>query len=259
MSLVKYQYFYQTKQNEERSGWIKAKNRNDAYTLLRRDGIKPYRLVGNDPVPWQRWLAIAILLISLFATISAWLIDRKRIESQIAATADHGDGAYVPRHQIFGDPSIIKKGVETDWAACGFSLGEIILSKFAQPGMPAVIEYDEATASAAVSDCLTNEINFVEGEMIEYSQIKSIVKSMKDEATKFIREGDTAAGYIKALISRQKQEMAYYNAAKQEIQNARNRMNEIELTEFWEAKNAELRAIGVRTIPYPEDEVSNGD
>ena len=33
---MKYQYFYQTKDNENRSGWIKARNRESAYTILRK-------------------------------------------------------------------------------------------------------------------------------------------------------------------------------------------------------------------------------
>ena len=50
---MKYQYFYQTKTNENRDGWITAKNRAEAYAALRKQGIRPYRVVGDDPVRWQ--------------------------------------------------------------------------------------------------------------------------------------------------------------------------------------------------------------
>ena len=36
---MKYKYLYQTKDNENREGWIKAKDRADAYAKLRKQGV----------------------------------------------------------------------------------------------------------------------------------------------------------------------------------------------------------------------------
>ena len=66
---MKYQYFYQTKENENRSGWIKARSRENAYALLRKQGIRPYRLAGDDPVNWRPW-AVAAVIVALAAALA---------------------------------------------------------------------------------------------------------------------------------------------------------------------------------------------
>ena len=54
---MEYQYLYQTKDNENRSGRIRARSREDAYARLRRLGIRPYRLIGENPPAWK-WPAL---------------------------------------------------------------------------------------------------------------------------------------------------------------------------------------------------------
>lgn len=54
-----YKYLYQDKQNRNCEGEIVAKNRNDAYTLLRKRGIRPYRVIGDDPLNWLPWAVAA--------------------------------------------------------------------------------------------------------------------------------------------------------------------------------------------------------
>ena len=69
---MKYRYFYQTKDNENKEGWIKAKSRENAYALLRKSGIRPYRVVGDDPVNWKPYAAgsaIVLLATALAATL----------------------------------------------------------------------------------------------------------------------------------------------------------------------------------------------
>lgn len=54
-----YRYLYQTKDNENREGEIKARSRDEAYTLLRKQGIRPYRVIGDDPWNWRPWTIAA--------------------------------------------------------------------------------------------------------------------------------------------------------------------------------------------------------
>ena len=56
---MEYKYLYQTKENENREGVVKAASRADAYAVLRKKGIRPYRLIGDDPPKWRRPAAIA--------------------------------------------------------------------------------------------------------------------------------------------------------------------------------------------------------
>ena len=64
-----YKYLYQDKHNRNCEGEIKARDRNDAYRLLRKQGIRPYRLIGDDPFNWRPWAiaaGYAVLLALVF-------------------------------------------------------------------------------------------------------------------------------------------------------------------------------------------------
>ena len=63
---MKYKYLYQDRQNRTCEGEIKARSRDEAYTLLRKQGIKPYRVIGDDPWNWRPWLiASGYVVLSL--------------------------------------------------------------------------------------------------------------------------------------------------------------------------------------------------
>ncbi|MCR5750798.1 MAG: hypothetical protein K6G91_02445 [Kiritimatiellae bacterium] len=76
-----YRYLYQDKENRNLEGEIKARDRAEAYTLLRRQGIRPYRVIGDDPWNWRPWAigasyavlvgAIVVLLVLLGAEVSS--------------------------------------------------------------------------------------------------------------------------------------------------------------------------------------------
>lgn len=63
-----YKYLYQDKNNRNCEGEIKARTRDEAYTLIRKQGIKPYRVIGEDPWNWRPWAVVAGYLV-LFLVI----------------------------------------------------------------------------------------------------------------------------------------------------------------------------------------------
>ena len=66
---MKYKYLYQDRKNNNLEGEIVAKNRDEAYKLLRQQGIRPYRVIGDDPWNWRPWAISAgfvILSAALF-------------------------------------------------------------------------------------------------------------------------------------------------------------------------------------------------
>ena len=101
---MKYQYFYQTSKNENRDGFVNAKNRAEAYALLRKQGIRPYLLLGDDPVNWQPWAvgAAFFLLVSAFVGYVFW-----GPQNEVPAVE------AVRRQQLYGDKDILLKGLET--------------------------------------------------------------------------------------------------------------------------------------------------
>ena len=75
---LKYTYLYQDKSNQNRSGEINARNRADAYTLLRKQGIRPYRVIGDDPFNWRPVVFWGAILLALgFMILSSVLAMRE--------------------------------------------------------------------------------------------------------------------------------------------------------------------------------------
>lgn len=257
---MKYQYFYQNKKNENISDWIVAKDRADAYAQLKKRGIKPFKLIGKNPLPWKRWAAIGVLSISLVVAIGyIALSPREMITTVTPTSTDNAEvnGVKVvnsiPRHQIYGDPAIIAEGIKSDWATCDLMAGEKFLSRYAQPGLP-VQSPHPAMAKLIVRDvtnCLTNKLQASNHELTEYAQIKEIIESMKTELRTYVSKGGSVNSYLHRLVDRQQQELAYYNAALQEVTEAKNKLEAEALYDFWAKKNSELRAIGLPMVKFP--------
>ena len=242
--MAKFHYFYQSKENNNLDGWIAAKSRDDAYAQLRKVGIKPYKVVGKDPLAWKRWTAIVVLALALAGTY-AWIALRPAPVSEEEQT--------VHRHQIYGAESVIRNGMATDWAVCDLEDGEQFLAKYAQPGVPvASARGDLNKIASALENALTRRLEPQDDELLEYRQVKQIVEAMKDELRSYIDHGGTARLYIDRLQERQSQEVAYYRAAAQELDNAKSSgASDDDLYALWSAKNAELRAIGLPMLKEP--------
>ena len=247
--MAKFHYFYQSRENKNLDGWIAAKNRDDAYAQLRKVGIKPYKVVGKDPIVWKRWAAIAVLAAAL--AISLFVIFHR--DSRIPVP---DSPLPVHRHQIYGAESVIRNGVATDWAACGLDDGEKFLAKYAQPGVPvALARVDLNRVASALEGALKRRLELQDDELLEYRQVKQIVEAMKDELRAYIAHGGTARLYIDRLQERQSQEVAYYRAASQELENAKSSgTSDDDLYSLWSSKNAELRAIGLPMLKEPGEE-----
>lgn len=239
--MAKFHYFYQSKENKNLDGWIVAKSRDDAYAQLRKQSIKPYKVVGKDPIAWKRWAAIAVLAVALAGTY-AWLAFR----SEPVAP----DEQFV-RHQIYGAESVIRNGISTEWSACGLDEGERYLARYAQPGIRVAYRRKTPETASAVDASLSRHLEVEDSELLEYRQLKQIVESIKDELRAYIKSGGNVDGFLDRLQERQDQEVAYYNAANQELENAKATMSEDELYNLWAAKNAELRAIGLPMLKEP--------
>ena len=243
--MAKFHYFYQSKENKNLDGWIVAKSRDDAYAQLRKQSIKPYKVVGKDPLAWKRWAAIAVLAVALAGTY-AWLALRP---------APVADAEQSVRHQIYGAESVIRNGMATDWAVCDLDEGERFLARYAQPGVPvASARVDLTKVANALENALKRRLEPQDDELLEYRQIKQIVEAMKDELRAYVDHGGTARLFIDRLQERQSQEVAYYRAANQELETAKKSMSEDDLYALWAAKNAELRAIGLPMLKEPGED-----
>ena len=76
---LKYKYLYQDRGNNNLEGEIVARDRDEAYRLLRKQGIRPYRVIGDDPWNWRPWaisagyvvLSAALVAVGIIAIVQA--------------------------------------------------------------------------------------------------------------------------------------------------------------------------------------------
>jgi len=73
-----YKYLYQDRENRNCEGEIKARSRDEAYTLIRKQGIRPYRVIGDDPWNWRPWAVVSgYLLLFLVIGYLALMLTQK--------------------------------------------------------------------------------------------------------------------------------------------------------------------------------------
>ena len=257
---MKFLYEYRTPDNEKHSGKINASDKEAAYAALKRQGIKPCRfseapgffnkLFGKG----KRWIAIGVLS-AVCGVLSVVAVLALRTSRSALSTFDS-----VTRRQIIGDVAVIEKGIKEGWAEVFPEEGERFLASFAIPGVPAG---QRSTTEEEILKVLSAECGVRSGakcevrggadEGIEARQIRAMVEGMKDELREFLRKGGTIAAYGRKLVRRQEEEIAYYNRAKAEIENAqRAKMPEAQLNALWEKRNESLRQMGVKLVPMPE-------
>ena len=71
---MKYKYLYQDSKNANHEAEIEARNRADAYVRLRKQGIRPYRIIGDDPWNWRPWAISAGYIILSIALVAVGVV-----------------------------------------------------------------------------------------------------------------------------------------------------------------------------------------
>ncbi len=193
-----YKYLYQTRENENRQGEIKARNRAEAYAALRKQGIRPYRLIGDDPKNWRPWaIAAAFAVLAAAAALA--------IAAAIGANAAAGMRAE-KRAQLAGDAHAIAEGAATSWQGVFDSPLDRHLAAYAQPGWllepPPLADADKAAAQ----DALARPLERSAAEPSEVRQLKNIVEGMRGEMRSYIAAGGTVEDYLAFLAERQARE-----------------------------------------------------
>ncbi|MCR5414197.1 MAG: hypothetical protein K6F50_05660 [Kiritimatiellae bacterium] len=217
---MKYRYFYQTKENENKEGWISARNRAEAYAALRKRGIRPYRVVGNDPVEWQPWAVGALVAALVFALIWA-LVFRAPGPSPEPAAEESPAAPEAPfgfrRVQLCGDPARIAQGEAEGWTDVFPLALDRLLAAYAQPGRTDIAppSVSDAEAEALAREAGTPPPGVQGGDPEEIRMIKTAVAGMRREMADYL-SGDPAAtvkGYLAFLEARRAEEIAFREEA----------------------------------------------
>lgn len=251
---VKYTYAYKTSDGTRHTASINAESREAVFSELRKRGIKAIKVVASDGSKAngevrgvrKRVLAASVIGAALLAGIVVYFVQPPIHNAQSPTeflTAQM-------RRQVIGDVAVIEKGINDGWSSVFKDEGERFLASFAIPGVPAG---QRNTTEDEIVAALSRAVEVKPEDGIEARQIKAMVEGMKEEARRFISKGGKIAAYGRKLVRRQEEEIAYYNRAKAEIENARkSKMNRQQLTELWEKRNESLRQMGVKLVQMPE-------
>jgi len=246
---MRFIYEYRTSDNQLRKGEISASDRDAAYAALKARGIRPAsvadapgllnKLLGRG----KRWIAIAALAAAVAALAAVGLALRPEIE--VGASFED-----TTRRQVIGDAAVVQKGILDGWSNVFPDEGERFLAGFAVPGVPVSVR---STTEQEIKDALKRRISVTKGDSLEARQIKSMVEGMKQELREFLADGGSIVGYGQCLVQRQEQEIAYYNQAKAELNQAiKSGAPGDEVLSLWEKSNERLRRMGIRLLSLPE-------
>ena len=231
---MKYRYLYQTKDNENKEGWIKAKSRENAYAELRKAGIRPYRVIGDDPLNWKPYAAGAAIVL-LAAALAAVLF------------AGREDRRPHPRAQLVGDRAVIDAGVYSGWTNVLSSALDLRLAKYAQPGKFVEASKPSEEDCAAFAAELDMPVAYVAGEPPEHRMLKNIVAKMREDMCVYIADGGDVAGYFDFLDERQSQEREFREKALDTVYRAPESLRE----RAWLGVNARLKDMGIEPLSRP--------
>jgi len=249
---VKFTYQYRTSDNARHRGVIAAADRDAAFALLKERGIRAFSVEEAPGVfnklfgKGKRWLAIGLLAAA--AAVLVVLVNRQSNELTTLTTqyASFDSGA---RRQLIGDPAVIELGIRTGWATVFAHEGDQFLASFAIPG---VFSGRVAVEAARLREALACEVGHDEADSIEVRQLKHIVAEMKREINALVADGWTLDEVGDALVRRQREEVQYRERAQNEVEaQVTAGADEATVLALWQQRNAQLRAMGIATLPMP--------
>lgn len=243
---MKYTYAYRDSEGVRHEASMKAASREEVFAALRREGIRPIKVVASDgskangEVRGVRSRAVAAAAVAAAAVAAGVTVAWFRLSGPPAEVA----GGETRRYPI-GDAAVIEKGILTGWSDVFEHEGERFLASFAVPGVRAAVRN---TTAGEVEAALARRVEASEGDGLEARQVKSVVEGMKREIRTYLAAGGSIEGYGQRLAERQDAEAAIYERAKSEVDRAKETMSADELILFWEQTNARLRKLGIRPI-----------
>ena len=231
---MEYRYLYQTKDNENREGTVKAASRADAYAVLRKQGIRPYRLIGDDPPKWRRPAAFATAAAILAVVLAALALALRPPASSPLA-----------RMQIPGDAALLSASLASAWEDVFPSALDRHLAAYAQPGWLALAPEDQPDEKAFARELAARPVKVSADDPEHVRAVKRIVIGMRKEMEKYLADGGSVGDYLAFLDERQDEERSLRAKAAESVEKAPADMRERARLNV----NARLREMGLAEIP----------
>lgn len=254
---MKFDFQYRTSDNALHVGQVAASTREEAFRLLKERGIKPAKLIAAPGFfntvlgKGKRWIAIGFL--SVFGAIGWVFANRAQVEGKLSDTD--------VRSQVYGDPSLLSRHYAAGWLDVFADQGDAWLARYSQPGVE-----DRCAASRRISreecagdlrDSVARHCPLLDGDTVEVTKMKRIINGMKDELMAYLKGGGTVEDYMALCEERIKTEVAFASQIEERfsfLQDELSAENRDDIEQEWESLNQRLRALGLRTKPFPENE-----
>ncbi len=258
-------YYYKTSDGVRREAEISAPTRDEAFAALRKQGIRPMKVVSkegtraNGEVKFvgKRFVFSALVAGLIVGGVLVFIGNDKEAEFYKAdgtMGVERKEKVCVPmvRRQIFGDrakvDSLMRGGANLIFS----NKGEVFLSQFAEPGRTFPKQDSLALdLEKALLDSLKVPIYTFSDEMQECVELKNIVAGMKEELRMFLASGGSVKEYITRLVSRQEMEITHRENAQENLAKALRETSAKEALAAWHGLNAWLNAMGIEKLPLP--------
>ena len=245
---MRFVYKYRTSDNVEHDGEVTAVDREAAYRAIRAQGRKPGQLKEADGFfnhllgKGKRWMAIVVLSVGVVVALCLWL----RTEREKAVVVRNE--AVALRHQIYGDPEIMRAMSDAGFSNCLERVGDRILAQFAQPGtFVSARGYTADDLSAALAAVAERDLAIDPDEGREIRELKQIVNGMRVEMREYLSDGmGSYRSYFNRLVERYMAEKQIHDRVVAELAKEKD-------AAVWSKKNEELRRMGLAVVVKSEE------
>lgn len=269
-----YTYIYRTSEGKRQEGEIEAPSRDEAFSLLRKQGIRPVKVIAKDGTKAngevrgvrKRVVAASIAVAALLAGGIAWWASRATVVDVVVQTPSgpvtFTEAQPLARQLIPGD----RVRIEQYGTNVFNHAAEFFLACFAEPGRPLPNRALMAPPSEAeFRYALRSPLRIASNDFTEHVDLKRIVTGIKREMSAYLQGGGTVEQYVAELIQRQQMEIGYREKAVTrlgELLNPRKSKPGEKIPdgptarknayEFLLKANAQLTALGIYPIPMPD-------
>lgn len=228
-------YKYQDREGELKEGEVPASSLSDAYSLLRKSGVRPMKVwpkpgVFNRLAIGKRWYAIIVLsvCVCLFALL--------------AVTRDGSGRMTEDEGLAFGRLDMMSRRQVPECTVNFRYVSEATFLCFVRPGDVSRLPLAGLDAERCFSDleeALRNPTRPDESDAQQVKDVKRIVLWLENEARSIVSSGASKSDLLQYLIGRQRMEAAYRDAFAERVKRGR-----VDL----DAANQELRLMGIREL-----------
>ncbi len=272
-------YYYKKSDGIRHEAEIDAPTRDEAFAVLRRQGIRPIKVLEKEPVRAyngirKRIVFFIVVVVGVVAGVLGWFASRAADEDVSSPYPQTGADVHEPvatnpppavavkkeRERRFIAKPLARQRIPGDRARIERLKREIfdnpaetLLARFAEPGQrigPLTLTQE---AKEAFGKVLKKPLYVKAEELTEAIDLKRIVSGMKREMSTYLTAGGSVEEYFTELQKRQNVEVERREKAEQHLAKLLNEKNPARAYSFWLKANASLHALGIAPIPIPEE------